>query len=215
MKKFLRYKVGIIVVLFFLLVNTPIYAYEGTENFHDEYVYDDGKELGEETQEAIRETLKEFYNQTSIKAVVVTLKEEEGKTGSELVHKTMETYEKESEVVILFSLNRKIINCSYENIDIFPYIKSILNISENEYNTFVENSVVRILKQIAKAENKSFNTQTENTNISNLLSGEDLKSMLNFIVAVGTIIVSIFLALVIVIFIIVLCIKTLIDTFSS
>ena len=215
MKKFSRYGVCIIVVLFFLLMNTPIYAYESTGKWHDEYVYDNEEELEEETQEAIRETLEEFYNQTSIKAIVVTVQNEKDKTGNEVVHETMEEYGKDDVIVLLFSKGRKLISCSYEDIDIFPYIRSIVGVSSIEYDNFIKNAVENILKQIAEAENKTFKIQKEKVNLLELLSGEDMKNLLEIVMSVGSIVVIIFIVLILEIFIIRLCIEELINTFSS
>jgi len=220
MKKICRCGLSIIMVIFImstqcvyaLAMSIPVYAYEGTEF---RYVYDDGEELKEETQEELQNTLTEFWNQTNIKVIIVTLQDEKGKTGREITEKAMQEYAKEDVIVVLFSLNRKIINCSYENIDIFPYIKNIMSTSEEEYNTFIKNAVNGIIKQIAQAENKKFSTQTENTNVLNLLIEESLISMLKIMLAVVTVIIIAFLVLVLVIYIIVLCIKNLINIFSS
>lgn len=221
MKKIYRCGLGIIVILFIMStqcvyalgMSIPVYAYENTEF---EYVYDDGEELEQETQEELRNTLNEFWNQTDIRVIVATLKDEKEKTGREVTEKAMQEYAKEDVIVVLFSLNRKIINCSYENIDIFPYIKNIMSTSEEEYNTFIKNAVNGIIKQIAKAENKQFSTKTpDNTNIWSLLAEESLVSMIKVMLAIVTVIIIAFAVVILVIYIIVLCIKTLIDTFSS
>ena len=224
MRKFLRYGLSIIIALFIMSIycvyasgmSIPVYAYESAEFYEKQYVYDDGEELKEETMEMLQNTLNEFWKQTDIRVVVVTLQDEEEKTGREITEKAMQKYGKEDVIVILFSLNRKIINCSYENVDIFPYIKNIISISENEYSTFVENSVVGIIKLIAEAENKKFSTRPEeNTNILSLLGEESLVSMLKVILTIGTVIIIALVVVILVIFLIILCIEKLIDSFSS
>jgi len=215
MKKFSRYGVCIIVVLFFLLMNTPIYAYENTGNWHDEYFYDNEKELEKETREAIREILKEFYSQTSIKAIVVTVQDEEDKTGREIIQKAMQKYKKEDTVVIVFSMNRKFITCSNEKVDILPYSRSILSISESEYDKFAKNSVVNILKQIAYDEGKYFSIQKEKVNFFELLADDGLMYIIMSGMTIVTVIAIIFVVIILVIFIIRLCIEQLIEYFSS
>lgn len=215
MKKCSRYAVSCILLLFFLLTCNPIYAYENTKLEDSKYVYDNGKELKEETQEELENTLKDFFAQTNIRAIIVTACGDDSKSSSEIIEEAMEEYGNDDFVVLLFSKNRRLLSCSYQKINISPYIKRILSVNENKYDNFIKDSVVSILKQIAESEHKKFNVKKDRVTLQELLSNEEVKSMLDFVISFGSIFVIIFIIINIEVYIIRLCIEELINTFRS
>lgn len=211
MKKRSRYVVGFILLLLFYFISVPIQAYQ-----QENYVYDEGEELQEEVKEEVRQILKDFNNQTHIKAIVVTLRKEAEQEGKQLVEDVMQRYNQRNTMVIIFSQNRRIVSCSYVKVDIFPYIKSIFNTDTNyEYGKFVKSATIGILQQIAEEENVKFSIPVEKVNFIELLGGEDLRNLILAVSIIISIIVIAMTILLLEIFIIGLCITELINTFSS
>lgn len=184
--------VFILLVFFVLIGMMNIMAIEISGIDTSMYVHDIEGKLTEETRETLRKTLLDFDIQTNIMVVVATYNEQD--TASNTVNFILQEYSKEyskETIIIAFSRQKKVVECSLKDIDSFGYTKRFLSIdSDEEYNQNASSIVNHILDEIAKIEKKSYKRARKPINFLELIGEEDISLFKRVILMASIIIVS-------------------------